>query len=116
MYRADSTSHKSKSPAIDGQNNFFDKVYAVVAAIPCGRVISYGGIAAILGNPRAARQVGWAMRVCPEHLPWHRVVMKDGTVTGGEFAALRRRMLEDEDIGFRADGRVDMDVHEWSPR
>jgi methylated-DNA-protein-cysteine methyltransferase-like protein len=53
------------------------------------------------------------MRACPDELPWHRVVMKDGTVTGGAFAALRRRMLEDEDVGFLSDGRVDMDAYEW---
>ncbi|MDR0357743.1 MAG: MGMT family protein [Clostridiales Family XIII bacterium] len=95
------------------KDSFFREAYRIVANIPYGRVISYGRIAAMLGNPRAARQVGWAMRACPDELPWHRVVMKDGTVTGGAFAALRRRMLEDEDVGFLSDGRVDMDAYEW---
>jgi methylated-DNA-protein-cysteine methyltransferase-like protein len=96
--------------------SFFDEVYDIVAAIPLGRVISYGEIAALLGNPRAARQVGWAMRVCPDELPWHRVVMKDGTVTGGAFAAMRRKMLEDEKIKFLPDGRVNMKIHRWTNR
>ncbi|MDR2157246.1 MAG: MGMT family protein [Clostridiales Family XIII bacterium] len=94
-------------------NPFFEGVYDIVAAIPVGRVISYGRIAAMLGHPRAARLVGRAMRVCPDALPWHRVVMKDGTVTGGAYAMLRRRMLEEENVGFLTDGRVNMAVHAW---
>jgi methylated-DNA-protein-cysteine methyltransferase-like protein len=95
------------------RNAFFEGVYEIVAAVPRGRVVSYGRIAAMLGNPRAARQVGWAMRVCPDELPWHRVVMKDGSITGGECAVLRRGMLEDENITFLPDGRVDMELHRW---
>jgi methylated-DNA-protein-cysteine methyltransferase-like protein len=89
---------------------FFQQVYAVVERIPSGKVISYGQIARILGHPRAARVVGWAMRVCPEHLPWQRVVMADGTVSGGLHAELRRWLLEAEDVAFLPDGRVDMDM------
>jgi methylated-DNA-protein-cysteine methyltransferase-like protein len=89
-------------------NTFFTQVYAIVEQIPCGKVISYGQIARILGHPRAARQVGWAMRCCPDGLPWQRVVMADGTITGGEFAEMRKKLLEDEGIKFLPDGRVDM--------
>ena len=92
---------------------FFDQVYEIVARIPKGRVISYGQIARMLGSPRAARTVGWALSACPEHLPWQRVVMADGSITGGEFAELRRVMLEEEGITFLINGRVDMDIHEW---
>ena len=79
----------------------------MVERIPCGRVVSYGQIARALGRPRAARQVGRAMRCCPERLPWHRVVMKDGSVAGGGYAALRRELLENEGVRFLPDGRVD---------
>ncbi|MCL2363995.1 MAG: methylated-DNA--[protein]-cysteine S-methyltransferase [Defluviitaleaceae bacterium] len=91
--------------------SFNQRVYALVAAIPRGKVTSYGEIARALGNPRGARTVGWAMRNCPEGLPWHRVVMADGTVTGGDFAAQRRAMLEEENIQFTDDERVDMKRH-----
>lgn len=86
----------------------FERVYAVVRRVPKGRVISYGEIAKILGCPRAARQVGWAMRQSPDDIPWQRVVKADGAVAGGEHAELRRALLEAEGVGFLPDGRVDM--------
>ena len=89
-------------------NPFFKQVYAVVEQIPHGRVMSYGQISRLLGRPRAAREVGWAMRCCPESLPWQRVVMKDGSITGGMYAEMRRELLENEGVVFLPDGRVDM--------
>ncbi|MCL1862224.1 MAG: MGMT family protein [Defluviitaleaceae bacterium] len=95
------------------QNNFFQDVYEIVKNIPHGRVISYGGIARMLGKPRGAREVGWAMHNCPEGLPWHRVVMSDGNVTGGMYSEMRRTLLEGENITFLPDGRVDMKACMW---
>ncbi|MCL2563435.1 MAG: methylated-DNA--[protein]-cysteine S-methyltransferase [Oscillospiraceae bacterium] len=92
---------------------FAQQVYAIVAQIPQGKVISYGQIAAMIGNPRGARQVGWAMRCCPEDLPWQRVVMADGSIAGGGCAELRRALLEAEGVTFRPDRRVDMAQHGW---
>ena len=74
--------------------SFFASVYALVAQIPPGFVASYGQLARMLGAPLAARQVGWAMRRCPDELPWQRVIREDGTIAGGEYAPLRRAMLE----------------------
>ena len=87
---------------------FFRRVYAVVAAVPPGRCISYGGIARLLGAPRGARQVGWAMRRCPEALQWQRVVKDNGEIAGGGHADFRRMLLEEEGVEFLPDGRVDM--------
>ena len=89
---------------------FYDEVYAIVGQIPYGKVMTYGQIARALGRPRAAREVGWAMRHCPDHLPWWRVVKADGTIAGGEFADLRRQLLEEEGAAFLIDGRVDMEM------
>ena len=89
-------------------NPFYEQVYAVVAQVPFARVISYGQIARLLGRPRGARQVGRAMRLCPDHLPWHRVIRADGSVAGGQYAPLRRAMLEAEGVPFLPDGRVDL--------
>ena len=91
-------------------NPFYEQVYAIVEQIPYGKVMSYGQIAWLLGRPRGARVVGWAMRCCPEHLPWQRVVKADGTVTGGMHAGIRKGMLESEDVTFLPDGRVDMEL------
>jgi methylated-DNA-protein-cysteine methyltransferase related protein len=94
-------------------NSFFEQVYNIVEQIPCGKVTSYGQIARMLGQPGAARQVGWAMRCCPEGLPWQRVVMIDGSITGGVFADMRRTILETEGVTFLPDGRVDMATCLW---
>lgn len=93
------------------EQGFFERVYTVVRRVPKGRVISYGEIAKILGCPRAARQVGWAMRQSPDDIPWQRVVKADGAVAGGEHAELRRALLEAEGVGFLPDGRVDMEKY-----
>lgn len=95
------------------QNPFFKQVYVVVGQIPYGKVVSYSQIARMLGRPRAAREVGWAMRCCPESLPWQRVVMADGSIVGGLYADLRKTLLEDEGVTFLTDGRVDMDTCRW---
>ena len=94
-------------------NPFFKQVYDIVEQIPYGKVISYGEIAKLLGRPRSAREVGRAMRYCPENIPWQRVVMADGNITGGNFARMRRDMLESEDVPFLPDGRVDMTICRW---
>jgi len=89
-------------------NLFFQEVYVMVAQIPYGKVASYGQIARMLGKPRGAREVGWAMRRCPEDLPWQRVVKADGSITGGAYADVRRELLDREGVVFLSDGRVDM--------
>jgi len=91
------------------RNEFYRRIYAVVRAVPYGRAVSYGQIARYLGRPRSAREVGRAMRICPEDIPWQRVVMADGSITGGMFAEVRRAVLEAEGVPFLPDGRVDME-------
>jgi len=95
--------------------SFFRDVYKIVGQIPLGKVVSYGQIARLLGNPRAARQVGWAMRQCPDGLPWQRVVGADGSVAGGMFPEIRESLLRTEGVVFRPDGRIDMSLCQWNP-
>ena len=61
---------------------FYQQVYDIVSQIPRGKVVSYGQIARLLCRPRAAREVGRAMRFCPPDLPWQR---------GGQTGWLHRR-------------------------
>lgn len=88
--------------------NFFERVYAVVRAVPPGEVVSYGQVAFLAGNPRMARQVGWALHVCPPDVPWHRVVRKDGSLPAfpGECSDRQRMLLEREGVLFDDEGRV----------
>jgi methylated-DNA-protein-cysteine methyltransferase-like protein len=93
--------------------SFVKSVYEIVAKIPRGCVVSYGQIAYMLGKPRGAREVGWAMRNCPESLPWQRVVMADGSVTGGTYSEIRKALLEEENVPFLPCGRVDIKACQW---
>lgn len=89
-------------------NDFFNQVYSIVEQIPFGKVASYGQIARMLGKPHGSREVGRAMHCCPEGLPWHRVVMKDGTIASRLSADIQHNLLEAEGVVFMADGRVNM--------
>jgi methylated-DNA-protein-cysteine methyltransferase-like protein len=100
--------------------SFFEEVYRVVDMIPSGRVATYGQIAAYLGNPRAARTVGWALSSLPERMdvPWHRVINSLGRISGparGRRASEQRAMLEEEGITFDNSGRIDLGKYGWKP-
>jgi methylated-DNA-protein-cysteine methyltransferase-like protein len=96
--------------------SFAERVYALVRNVPPGRVITYGTVAALLGDPRKAREVGWAMSVCPADVPAHRVINRFGAVSGPYGSAEQRRArLEAEGVRFGADGRCDLGRYEWGP-
>jgi methylated-DNA-protein-cysteine methyltransferase-like protein len=102
-------------PGID--DNFKQRVYAIVAQIPEGRVMTYGQIAALVGSPRAARIVGGVAHWGDPGLPWQRVVKKDGSLaegypggTEGHAAALRS-----EGIQISDDYRVNVKELLWQP-
>jgi len=101
--------------------SFADGVYAIVRQIPPGCVITYGAIARVLGDPRKARQVGWAMALTPaasEPIPAHRVINARGDIPGGHASRryrLHRKRLEAEGVVFMADGRVDLERYLWLP-
>jgi methylated-DNA-protein-cysteine methyltransferase-like protein len=96
------------------------RVYDMTRRVPEGRVTSYGAIAAALGDPRKAREVGWALHANPrdDPAPAHRVVNKEGKLSGGwAFGSVevQRGLLEAEGVTFLPDGRVDMARHFWEP-
>lgn len=74
------------APVTDDQ---VERVRALVASIPAGRVSTYGDIAAAvkLSSPRI---VGWIMRTDSSDLPWHRVI----TASGRPARHLTTRQLE----------------------
>ena len=108
------------SDVADTDLPFPDRVYKTVARIPLGRATTYGAIARALGNPRAAREVGWALNSVPEgsQLPCHRVVDREGRLSGGwafghpEVMASR---LSDEGVPFLEQYRVDLSICFWDP-
>lgn len=101
--------------------NFFEQVYEVVKQIPRGRVTSYGAIARYLGAAKSARMVGWAMNsaVKDEDIPAHRVVNRNGLLTGkhhfmGTFAM--QQLLEEEGVKVKEDRIQQFEKHFWDPR
>jgi methylated-DNA-protein-cysteine methyltransferase-like protein len=103
------------------KEGFFDRVYRVVKLIPPGRVTSYGAIANYLGSPGAARMVGWAMNQChthPEYIPAHRVVNRNGLLTGKHHFGgrnLMQELLENEGAVIEQDCIVNFSELFWDP-
>ncbi|MQA90719.1 MAG: methylated-DNA--[protein]-cysteine S-methyltransferase [Gemmatimonas sp.] len=95
---------------------FSERVYATVRRIPYGRVVTYGGIAALLGTPRAARGVGSALAALPEgnDVPWWRVVNGRGEISLPHYPGrLQRMLLEQEGVPFRRSGTIDLRRFGW---
>ena len=97
--------------------NSFEKIYEVVRQIPRGKVATYGQIAALAGNRRWSRVVGYALHVNPdpEAIPCYRVVNRFGEVSpafafGGENRQIA--LLEADGIPCPG-GRVDLDKYQW---
>ena len=100
---------------------FFEKVYEVVKCIPPGRVTSYGAIARFLGTGRSARMVGWAMNASHsqlENIPAHRVVNRNGLLTGKhhfEGYNVMKQLLESEGIAVSEDKVENFKQLFWDP-
>jgi len=97
-------------------SNLFNKIHEIILKIPKGKVATYGQVAALAGNPRAARTVGWVLNSHPKgsELPWQRVIN-----TGGKSSLpldgkrkLQQALLEKEGVVFE-DGQVNLVVFQW---
>ncbi len=101
--------------------DFFSKVYDVTRLIPAGRVTSYGAIASFIGSPQAARTVGWALNAShtqKEFVPAHRVVNRNGMLTGKHHfrhPSLMKELLESEGIVVVNDHVHDFKKLFWDP-
>ena len=74
------------------QNNFSEKVRAVVRRIPEGKTLTYKEVAAKAGNSRAARAVGMIMsKNYDPSVPCHRVVRSDGRESGYNRGGWQRK-------------------------
>ena len=98
--------------------DFFQQVWDLVCQVPHGQVTTYGQIAEILGSPRSARTVGWALHALPAGLdvPWHRVINREGKISTSRHPqghGEQRRLLEREGVRFDEHGRVDLRVYGW---
>lgn len=96
---------------------FKEQVYALVAQIPAGRVMTYGQLAALCGAAWAAWEVGQIAHTGPEDLPWQRVVNKQGGLARGYVGGVERqkRELEADGVAVSQDLTVDVDTLLWWP-
>jgi len=114
----------TRKQVIDGavqERDFFADVMAVVRQVPRGRVTSYGAIARYLGAARSSRIVGYCMNnahaVKPK-VPAHRVVNRNGLLTGKHHFATDTQMqelLEKEGVKVKDDEVVDFSKRFWDP-
>jgi len=97
--------------------DFKERVYAIVATIPKGRVATYGQVAALAGAAWAAWEVGQVAHRGPAGLPWQRVVNKSGGLARGYPGGMEghKKDLEKEDIAVSPDYKVDMEKLLWQP-
>lgn len=102
-------------------SSFHQQVYHVVRQIPAGKVTSYGAIAAYLGSPGASRMVGWAMNAAhtqEEFVPAHRVVNRNGVLTGKhhfDHPDAMQELLESEGLVIKNNQIIGFTSHFWDP-
>ncbi len=102
------------------KEDFFSKVYKIVAKIPYGKVTTYGDIAEACGIRSSARTVGWALNGTKESgLPCHRVVNRFGALTGKMYFGspeIMKDLLLSEGIEFDNDDCVILEKYLWKPK
>ena len=98
---------------------FHQKVVDVLKKVPKGKVVTYGQVAAMAGNPRGARQVVRILNTSSEKedLPWHRVINREGRISLGKARGyeLQKALLTDEGVTFGVDDVVDLKRFQWDP-
>jgi methylated-DNA-protein-cysteine methyltransferase-like protein len=98
-------------------SEFKERVYEIVASIPRGRVMTYGGVAAIAGAAWAAWEVGQIAHTGPDDLPWQRVLNKQGGLAKGYPGGYEghKKALEADGIEVGEDYTVKINELLWNP-
>ncbi|MEA5445040.1 MGMT family protein [Gammaproteobacteria bacterium AB-CW1] len=93
-------------------SEYYERIYAAVAAVPRGYVSTYGDIARAAGLPGQARLVGYALHALPSGstLPWHRIINARGELSLPDDGAgsIQRDRLAEEGVEFGLRGRIDL--------
>jgi methylated-DNA-protein-cysteine methyltransferase-like protein len=102
------------------ESPFTRKAKEVIRAVPRGRVVTYGQVAALAGRERAARGVAWILHSSSDAagLPWHRVINGRGGISLGHgrgFEEQKKRLIA-EDVEVGRGGRVDLKRFLWEPK
>jgi len=98
-------------------DEFTEKAVETIKDIPKGKIMTYGQIAFIAGNPFGARQVARILHSMSEkeNLPWHRVINVKGMISlGGELGLIQKSMLIDEGLVFE-DNKINLHICQYRP-
>ena len=98
-------------------SDFTQDVIKIIKNIPSGKVLTYGRIAKLAGNPQAARQVSWLLHSSTKKykLPWHRVINSQGKISMKSFddRNYQKHLLEKEGVVFRDNYKIDLKKFLW---
>jgi methylated-DNA-protein-cysteine methyltransferase-like protein len=98
-------------------NDFTKTVIHIIKHIPKGKVLTYGRIAKLAGNSRAARQVSWVLHSSSKKytLPWHRVISSNGVISikSIDGKSIQKRLLQEEGVKISNRFKVDLDQYLW---
>ena len=99
----------------DNEADLLARIYTVIAAIPAGRVASYGDIAQYAGLQHGARRIGRVLSQLPadSKLPWWRVVTTQGRITCPTGERARKKLQLDGVLVNQY--KVDMRIFRWQP-
>lgn len=108
------------------QADFDEAVWRIVGNIPFGQIMAYGDIAKAAGFPRHARMVSKAMSRSNKNLPWHRVVLSDGSLAfsaeSDAFKTQKSRLISEGVIvlngkvtASNSNSSEDLDALIWGP-
>lgn len=106
---------------LDETNDFYSRIYEIVRNIPFGRVSTYGAIAKFAGIGSSARTVGWALNALAgknTDVPCHRVVNRNGELSGARFFASPTAMSElliNEGIEIIGN-KLELEKYFWDPK
>lgn len=99
------------------EKNSYEKIYEIVKQIPKGTVATYGQVAALAGNKRWARVVGYALHVNPDPdgIPCYRVVNREGRLSDAfAFGGVNQQKVLLEADGIEVvDNHVNLDIYQW---
>ena len=94
-------------------DSFTARAAELIRNVPKGKVVTYGQIAGMAGDPRGAREVVRVLNT-QKDLPWHRVLAAGGRITlPGPGGVLQRKLLEAEGVRFNADGATSLALFQW---
>lgn len=112
-------SSKNREAKENMEESLSQRIKRVILTIPKGKVATYGQIAALAGNPSAARQVAWVLHASSRkaNLPWQRVINSKGGISlaRGNGYELQKALLEQEDVVFDDGDRIDLKRYLWNP-